>query len=57
MRFIKDFQKIAHPLCKLLEKECKFDFDDVCLRAFGELNEKRVLHLSLFHRIGDNRLR
>ena len=23
-RFIKDFSKIAHPLCKLLEKECKF---------------------------------
>lgn len=22
--FIKDFSKIAHPLCKLLEKECKF---------------------------------
>ena len=23
-RFIKDFSKIAHPLCKLLEKECNF---------------------------------
>ena len=23
-RFIKDFSMIAHPLCKLLEKECKF---------------------------------
>ena len=23
-RFIKDFSKIAHPLCKLLEKDCKF---------------------------------
>ena len=23
-RFIKEFSKIAHPLCKLLEKECKF---------------------------------
>ena len=25
-RFIKDFSKIVHPLCKLLEKECKFYF-------------------------------
>ena len=25
-RFIKDFSKTAHSLCKLLEKECKFFF-------------------------------
>ena len=25
--FIKDFSETAHPLCKLLEKECKFHFD------------------------------
>ena len=56
-RFIKDFSKIAHPLCKLLEKEYKFDFDDACLRAFDELKETVVLYLSLFHRIGDNHLR
>ena len=31
-RFIKDFSKIAHPLCKLLEKECKFCFDESCLK-------------------------
>ena len=41
-RFIKDFSKIVHPLCKLLEKECKFYFEDACLRAFGELKEKLV---------------
>ncbi|WMV29647.1 hypothetical protein MTR67_023032 [Solanum verrucosum] len=41
-RFIKDFSKIAHPLCKLLEKESKFDFDDACLIAFGELKEKLI---------------
>ena len=41
-RFIKDFSKIAHPLCKLLEKECKFCFDESCLKAFGELKEKLV---------------
>ena len=41
-RFIKDFSKIAHPLCKLLEKDCKFYFDESCLKAFGELKEKFV---------------
>ena len=41
-RFIKDFSKIAHPLCKLLEKDCKFCFDESCLKAFGELKEKLV---------------
>ena len=41
-RFIKDFSKIAHPLCKLLEKECKFCFDESCLKAFGEVKEKLV---------------
>ena len=41
-RFIKDFSKIAHPLCKLLEKECKFCFEESCLKAFDGLNEKMV---------------
>ncbi|XP_049387620.1 uncharacterized mitochondrial protein AtMg00860-like [Solanum stenotomum] len=27
-KFIKDFSNIAHPLCKLLEKEVKFYFHD-----------------------------
>ena len=40
--FIKDFTKIALPLCKLLEKECKFHVDESCLKAFGELKEKLV---------------
>ena len=31
-RFNKDFSKIAHPLCKLLEKEYKFYFDESCLK-------------------------
>ena len=38
-RFIKDFSKIAHPLCKLLEKDCKFCFDESCLKAFSELKK------------------
>ena len=41
-RFIKDFSKIAHPLCKLLEKDCKFCFDESFLKAFSELKEKLV---------------
>ena len=27
-RFIKDFSKISRPLCILLEKDAKFDFDE-----------------------------
>ena len=41
-RFIKDFSKIAHPFCKVLEKDCKFCFDESCLKAFSELKEKLV---------------
>ena len=41
-RFINDFSKIAHPLCKFLEKECKFNFEESCLKAFGELKENLV---------------
>ena len=36
-RFIKDFSKIARPLCRLLEKETKFNFDDFCKAAFEEI--------------------
>ncbi|XP_049378079.1 uncharacterized protein LOC125842819 [Solanum stenotomum] len=41
-RFIKDSSKIAHHLCKLLEKEVKFQFDDACMVAFRCLKEKLV---------------
>ena len=40
-RFIKDFSKIAKPLCKLLAKDTEFEFDDACLEAFDTL--KRAL--------------
>ena len=33
-RFIKDFSKIARPLCILLEKDAKFEFDEACKSAF-----------------------
>ncbi|KAL5571515.1 hypothetical protein UlMin_021112 [Ulmus minor] len=39
-RFIKDFSKVAKPLCNLLEKDRKFDFDEGCLKAFLELKQK-----------------
>ena len=29
-RFIRDFSKIARPLCILLEKDTKFNFDESC---------------------------
>ncbi|PHT24517.1 hypothetical protein CQW23_35765 [Capsicum baccatum] len=41
-RFIKDFSKIASPLCKLLEKDEKFDFNKDCLKAFECLKGKLI---------------
>ena len=42
-RFIKDFSKISRPLCKLLEKDAKFEFDDSCLSAFKEIKSRLVI--------------
>ena len=36
-RFIRDFSKIAIPLCRLLEKDTKFYFDESCYNAFEEI--------------------
>ena len=41
-RFIKDFSKIAKPLCNLLEKDEVFNFDEACLEAFTTLKNKLV---------------
>ena len=41
-RHIKDFSKHAHPLCKLLEIECKFYFNEFCLKTFCEFKEMLV---------------
>ncbi|RVW70394.1 Retrovirus-related Pol polyprotein from transposon 17.6 [Vitis vinifera] len=41
-RFIKDFSKIAKPLCELLVKDAKFEWDDKCQRSFELL--KQFLH-------------
>ncbi|XP_070031121.1 uncharacterized mitochondrial protein AtMg00860-like [Nicotiana tomentosiformis] len=39
-RFIKDFSKVVNPLCKLLEKDAKFNSNDDCMRAFELLKFK-----------------
>ena len=41
-RFIKDFSKIARPLCNLLEKDALFEFGESCLQAFNILKEKLI---------------
>lgn len=44
-RFIKDFSKVAKPLCKLLQKNAQFEFDDECMKAFEELKKKLITAL------------
>ena len=41
-RFIKDFSKIARPLCKLLEKDAKCNFDESYQWSFEEIRSKLV---------------
>ena len=41
-RFIKDFSKIAKPMCKLLANDAIFEFDDACLNAF-EILERALI--------------
>ena len=41
-RFINDFSKIARPLCILLEKDTRFNFDDSCKEAFEEIKIRLV---------------
>ena len=41
-RFIRDFSKISRPLCRLLDKDAKFDFDESCKAAFEEIKSRLV---------------
>ena len=41
-RFIKDFSKISRPLCRLLEKDENFDFDESCRSAFEEIKSRLI---------------
>ena len=36
-RFIKDFSKLARPMCALLDKDAKFKWDENCQHCFEEL--------------------
>ena len=40
--FIRDFSKVARPLCRLLEKDTKFKFDESCQRSFEEIRSRLV---------------
>ena len=42
-RFIKDLLKISRPLCRLLEKDANFDFDESCRSAFDEIKSRLVI--------------
>ena len=41
-RFIRDFSKIVRPLCRLLEKDIKFNFDDSWHNSFEEIKSRLV---------------
>ena len=41
-RFIRDFPKIEKPLCRLLEKDAKFNFYESCQNSFEEIKSRLV---------------
>ncbi|XP_071924756.1 uncharacterized protein [Coffea arabica] len=41
-RFIRDFPKISHPLCQLLQKDVDFNFDEACKVPFDTLKESLI---------------
>ena len=41
-RFIKDFLKIVSLLCKFLEKDTVFAFDESCIEAFNEIKKMLI---------------
>ena len=41
-RFIGDFSKTSRPLCRLLEKDAKYDFDESCQSSFEEIISRLV---------------
>ncbi|XP_073153563.1 uncharacterized protein [Henckelia pumila] len=38
-RYIQDFSKITSPMCKLLQKDAPFEFDDPCKTSFDKLKD------------------
>ena len=41
--FIQDFSKIARSLCRLLENDAKFEFNEACKSTFEEIKAKLVI--------------
>ena len=39
-RFLKKISKIVRPLCRLLEKDTKFNFDNTCKSSFDEIKSR-----------------
>ena len=43
MRFIEDFSRLAAPMMRLTRKEVKFEWNDLCEKAFQELKRRLTL--------------
>ena len=39
-RFIEDFSRLAAPMTRLIQKGVKFEWDDLCEKAFQELKRR-----------------
>ena len=39
-RFIEDFSRLAAPMTRLTRKEVKFEWNDMCEKAFQELKRR-----------------
>ena len=42
-RFIEDFSRLATPMTRLTQKEVKFEWNDLCEKAFQEMKRKFTL--------------
>ena len=42
-RFIKDFSMILRPLCRLFEKDTKFEFNEACMSVLEEIKSRLVI--------------
>ena len=40
MRFIEDFSRLEAPMTRLTQKGVKFEWDDLCEKAFQELKRR-----------------
>ena len=42
-RFIEDFSRLAAPITRLTRKEVKFEWNDLCEKAFQELKRRLTI--------------